>query len=90
MKLCFHYILMGPEVCILFPFSEIKGADLRWLSFTTDLVYVLNLQTVTYFEQSDASCYHNTQFCMTHLHGKTLGARIIVAHTVHVPKTVLY
>ena len=27
-------------------------------------------------------CYHNPQFCMTCLHGKTLGVRIIVAPTV--------
>ena len=27
-------------------------------------------------------CYHNTQFCITCLHGKNLGVRIIVAPTV--------
>ena len=37
--------------------------------------------TVSYFEQFDVFCYDNTQFCMTCLHGKTLGVGIIVAPT---------
>ena len=37
---------------------------------------------ISYFEQFEAFCYHNTQFCATCLHGKTLDVRIIVAPTV--------
>ena len=56
---------------------------LTWeLSFTTDLVEALNLETISYFEQFDVFCHHNTQFCMTCLHGKTLGVLIIVSPAV--------
>ena len=71
------------EVHKLFVIPKIKDADLRLLSFTTDLVQVLNLETISYFGYFDAFCYHNTQFCMTCSHEKTLGVQIIVAPTVH-------
>ena len=37
-NLYYHYISMGAEVYIIFTISKIKDADLRQLSFTTDLV----------------------------------------------------
>ena len=38
-----HFSLFGP-------ISKVKDADLRWLSYTTDLVQVLYLETISYFE----------------------------------------
>ena len=82
MNLWSHWNIMGGKFQILFPIPKVKDADLRQLSFTIDLVQVLNVKTVSYCEQCDAFCYHNTQFCMTCLHGITLDVRTIVAPTV--------
>ena len=83
MYLCSHRSITGGEVHLLYPICKIKKADLKELPLTRGLVYGLNLKSISYFEQLDAFCYHNTQFCMTSLYGKTLGVQIIVAPTVY-------
>ena len=82
MNLSSHWNVMGAEFCLHFPICKIKNAYLRWLPFTADLVQFLSLKRVSYFEWFDPFYYHNTQFCMTCLYGKSLGVLIILAPTV--------
>ena len=49
-NVCSHYISIGAEAHQLLPICKTKDAERIELSFTTDLVYVLNFETVSYFE----------------------------------------
>ena len=58
-------------------------SDRSRLSFTTNSVSLLNLQTVSYFKYFTAFFHHNTQLFMTSLHEQPLSIQIIMPPAVH-------
>ena len=55
-----------PKILKLGPISDIKDADLIYLSFTAELVYAVNIEMTSYLRQSDVFFFcQNAQDCKT-------------------------